>query len=474
MSTGQIVYQGNTFGSKVPNVNIDNNLTDGNYILQRQYDTSLSNAVWSSPPPSLPQPNPNSNNSAVEMASEIVYPGSPYSIGYNPTLAGFFAQFSRSGSTHLPTTAAAFDTAFSQYLQHGTPITSIFANEYYSLIGASGSTGLSGTSSTLAGTDWAPLGATTPSNLIPALQTANDIPYKAVTTSDISGQFEIAFNQFLQHYQYPPANPQNPQDIGVVTPEDFFKQWYTFLTTTAFVPTDGNSVIPANMGVTSGDIASYRLVYNAYNPNGSDDDFNLQMKKFYYDQLKLTSINHNDLSTGYFIPSQAFGSWFDLMQINYGKAQNATAAPLLSSVDTASSAKVIILNQVFALLVQMIQTLQNVAAAQADQLSFLTSWQKAYVDEMNQIHVFTYKDGSYIGVDPDSMSSADDVNIRGDLNNINQNYIQQLTADRNLISDDAKAVQSYINQSNDAVTQQADLATAIIQQESTIMGSIFR
>ena len=54
---------------------------------------------------------------------------------------------------------------------------------------------------------------------------------------------------------------------------------------------------------------------------------------------------------------------------------------------------------------------------------------------------------------------------------------QRLTAlpiTRSLVEDDAKSVQSQVNQTNDTVTQQSNMATAIIQEFSTILGSLFR
>ena len=42
-----------------------------------------------------------------------------------------------------------------------------------------------------------------------------------------------------------------------------------------------------------------------------------------------------------------------------------------------------------------------------------------------------------------------------------------------LVGDDAKALQSNVNQSNDAVTQQSNLGTAILQELSTLLSEIF-
>lgn len=131
--------------------------------------------------------------------------------------------------------------------------------------------------------------------------------------------------------------------------------------------------------------------------------------------------------------------------------------------------RVLILDAVFRLLSTMIGSLQSVAAAQASRLSFLTQWQKAYTDSMNQVHTFIKSNGDAIGGGGSAEGAA-----RDDLNRVNSTYTEQLRNRRSVIADDAKALQSNVNQSNDSVNQQSQLATALIQEMSTILGAIFR
>jgi hypothetical protein len=148
--------------------------------------------------------------------------------------------------------------------------------------------------------------------------------------------------------------------------------------------------------------------------------------------------------------------------------------PLTSPDDSTSLADghyvdVIILNRIMALLTGMIQTLQEVGIAQAQRLSFLTQWQQAYTDEMNQIHAFVKGNGD--GIDG---GGSDDAQTRNDLNQVNSTYTEQIRANNSTLSDTAKALQSNLNSTNDAQQQQASLATQILQQMSTILSSIFR
>ena len=114
----------------------------------------------------------------------------------------------------------------------------------------------------------------------------------------------------------------------------------------------------------------------------------------------------------------------------------------------------------------MITSLQNVAAAQAQRLTILSKWQSAYSDAMAQMHTFSQGDGSFL-----TASSQSD--NRSSVNQYNSNLLQTMQSRQALVGDDAKALQSNVNQSNDAVTQQSNLGTAILQELSTLLSEIF-
>jgi hypothetical protein len=146
-----------------------------------------------------------------------------------------------------------------------------------------------------------------------------------------------------------------------------------------------------------------------------------------------------------------------------------------SSLSEGHYGKPLILNRIFALLVLMIDRLQKTAASQANRLQFLSAWQKAYTDDLNQIHSFVAgnHDGQDAGGVPLDSSHGGAPAIRQDLNSVNSIYTQQIQGNNQLIGDDSKALQSTINQTTDAVTAQSDMATSILQQLSTILTSIY-
>jgi len=343
----------------------------------------------------------------------------------------FFQQFSTS-TTRLPTTWDDFMSTFRAYLGGSDPGSTAgaaytgFLNEYRNIIGYPG--------------DWSAV--------------------TGASAADIAAQFQDAFTHFIARYPYK-TNPPNPQsEVGTVgNALDFFTQWHTYLTGTAVLNDTGTPVTVA-------DISSYRQIYEAFFPGG---DFDARLEKFYQDVLKFTSTT-GDGSNGYFIPSQQFYNWFEQVQQEYSRSLSGASGPLITSVSTSSTKKVLILDRLFRLLVSMIESLQGVAAAQADRLSFLSQWQKSYTDVMNQVPTFIRANG----MPSIDRGGGSDPGARDDLNRLNSTFTEQLRSNRSIVGDDAKALQSNVNQSNDAVTQQSDLTTALIQQMSTILGAIFR
>ena len=203
------------------------------------------------------------------------------------------------------------------------------------------------------------------------------------------------------------------------------------------------------------------------------------------------------------------------MSSNFVDPNPTTAEIRANYVDSTRNAqglygRPLVLDRIFSLLVALIDSLQKCAAVQANRLNFLSQWQKAYTDQMNQIHAFVAFNGDGIGIiDADTAENFDGqvldghntifgpatldnllginndrrwvdgqkpeeaVKARSDMNTLNTNFTQQMQGNRQVISDDAKALQTSVNQTNDAVQQQTDMATSILQQLSTILTSIF-
>jgi len=126
------------------------------------------------------------------------------------------------------------------------------------------------------------------------------------------------------------------------------------------------------------------------------------------------------------------------------------------------------IDQVFLVLTNLLNILQNVAITQADSLNFFTEWQQAYNNLMSKVPVFTSASTPFGGV------TTADINIRSNMNNLNSNYLEQIRSNSSIVSDDAKAMQSNISQTTDMVTQFGNMATAFLQEMSTILSAVYR
>lgn len=128
------------------------------------------------------------------------------------------------------------------------------------------------------------------------------------------------------------------------------------------------------------------------------------------------------------------------------------------------------LNSVLDLLVGMIKSMQSVAVAQSNRLTFLTNWQNAYSTQMSGVHSFSTNNGdAYI-----STTSTTFTNTRQDLNTTNSTYTQQMRSNNNLVADAAKSLQTNISATQDAVNQQSNMATSILQQMNSIVTAIYQ
>lgn len=268
---------------------------------------------------------------------------------------------------------------------------------------------------------------------------------------------ERAFNEFLKQFTYNTTNPTAPVELL-----DFQKQikdyLVNFATLSAGVPLSPSS----NPTYAGQDSINFNDIYNAFFQNDPD-----AFRQYLADFIK-SIVYPTGGSTSTFLSSHEVGDWLTKIQQEYSKAISGSAAPTTSSVGE-SFKQVAILDRIYRLLTEMIGIIQQTAAAQSDRLRILTSWQSAYTKLQQDIHIFSVNDGSFI-----SQDNNDSATSRGNLNSLNQTFTENIRSRRQIVQDEAKGLQTSINQSNDAATQQANIATAIIQELSTILGAIYR
>jgi len=270
-----------------------------------------------------------------------------------------------------------------------------------------------------------------------------------------------SFSAFLKQYPYNgngdvyPAGSTPQQKLAY-----FIQSWQQFLNPTVALTT-------AAADQSNPPLPSYQTYYQIATGDNNPQDFSNALNSFVQ-----AEINKN----GYFLPSQDLSAWITQLPTNneipYVTPTDGGGNPFGIGTNNENFSKTVIINNIYALISAMLSTTQDVAAAQASRLTVLTQWQKAYSDQIAQLHTFTRVD---VAAGGGTGSLADQDTARGSLNTqSNANWRDTMSTNRSIISNSSKALQSSVNQSNDEVSQQATLATSIITELSTILSAIFR
>lgn len=268
--------------------------------------------------------------------------------------------------------------------------------------------------------------------------------------NDPNNPFVQAMNKFLPIFAA--AAQADPNTVASTV---FSQQLENFDTTTTVLQD------PTTSGVNPifNNLQSYQMIFKAFGPpDPTGALFAEQIKQFYNNQVS---------QNGSFVPSQAFGDWFHMLQTQYSNIPIPSLSG--SSIAGNGSDQAQILERILRLIVGLIGTLQSVGISQANRLTYLTKYQQAYTTLQTQIPVFLQGDKS-----PISSTSMNDQQSRNDLNSsFNGILTDNLRSLRSIQENNAKQVQANINTTNDAVNQQTDMATTFLQELTTILAAIF-
>lgn len=141
-----------------------------------------------------------------------------------------------------------------------------------------------------------------------------------------------------------------------------------------------------------------------------------------------------------------------------------------SSIYGTDSQQTAIINDVLGLIVEMLGTLQNVAATQANRLTYYSQLIQAYTDFMGVVPNITTAQVTGNGL---TYSSTDVTNLQSQLSTLNQAYTANIRNYRDVVTDKSQSFQSVVNQTNQEVSQQADLGSTLLTELSTILQTMF-
>jgi hypothetical protein len=118
----------------------------------------------------------------------------------------------------------------------------------------------------------------------------------------------------------------------------------------------------------------------------------------------------------------------------------------------------IILNNIFGLLQKALTSVQDVAAVQAQRLQFYSNWQNYYANLMTEVPNPGLQNSGNTAAGAQQTESQ-----------FNTTLITMLQNRQSIVSDATKAMQTVVNQSNDAATSQANLGSSLLQELTTLL-----
>lgn len=276
--------------------------------------------------------------------------------------------------------------------------------------------------------------------------------------SVVNQEFEQSFAGFLNSYPSSKViQTVGGTEVATYTAPNlsiFINNWRHFTTVVAAVKNStvgrpGYNTTLQNF-TDYADLLTYEDAYKAFFPNATAADFTNTLQAF------VAEVNADTKDGGYFVPSQMYDRFFEEMK-NRFLVQQATQGTMLAN----SGPKLAILWSLFFLILEMIQSIQKVTAIEAQRLGYLTNYQKAYTELISQIPTLT-------NGQPFSSSFTGTANAKL------QAFAENLRSFRGVQTDESKGLQSSVNGLNESGNQQANLATDLLQQMSSLLSTIMK
>ncbi len=268
------------------------------------------------------------------------------------------------------------------------------------------------------------------------------------------------FNAFISSFSTNYQNNTLGLSTGQTTGEAFSNTWTNYLTTVAVLQNTSKYNTSFSQALSQdpnaanviANLISYQTVYTAFHPKATHQQF--------LDALEGASGLFTSTS-GVLTPSASLAAWYQ------GLEQGYNAVYTVSNDTRSQGQRTVIINQILALMVTMINTIQQVTATQADRLTFLSNWQNAYTNLMGQVPAWTNQGGNagvmYIE------ASAYNSNLTQLVTNVNGPALDNLRNYQAVVANQAKTIQSNVNQGTDEASQQTSLAQTILQQLTTLL-----
>lgn len=278
------------------------------------------------------------------------------------------------------------------------------------------------------------------------------------------------------------------------TVENFFAEFVNFLRPTALIRRTGTNfeVTAANSNIIEfNNLLTYQAIWEEMTPELAGGETTAErVTRFWEDMNNFVNQLEND--NGYFAPAQFIDDW--VLKV---KGDNFPDRNLIVFI-------------LFDLLLEILATLELTTVQQSRRIQFLADLQASYTDLLDDVQFMTSlntglapaqtevnsdppEDGDFANLAdfrfPDydavngdlflpqfrfSARGSEDTTARNDFNTRMESYAETLRTKRSNAKDDSRAAEAQINSLNDAISQQSNLGTSLLQILGGLLTSIFR
>jgi hypothetical protein len=305
--------------------------------------------------------------------------------------------------------------------------------------------------------------------------------------------FKKSFGTFLM--------TSKPVWTGPPAPLDWYSDWQKDAMTIALMNYPLGGLIPAEtLGSQDSALSIYKTIWQIFYPNATEEDFLLTLlnyinsfqiegKSFISTGDELEAVNRDSVPvvgldpggnykvgtyeyssqaiTAGFTPAGALTGWMNTLRISAG------GSPATDNIgDESGFDQVQLIFDIYLLLLDMLNDLQVMTGVQLQRQLFYGKYQQTYTETAANIPTITGAGSTLPGYN--ETNNSENVRRRSDVSQMTAQYTESVKSFRSEIGDLSGQQNTAVNQSQESVSQQVNVAQALLQQFSTILQSIWR
>ena len=301
-----------------------------------------------------------------------------------------------------------------------------------------------------------------------------------LSASDEKDLFKNSLGIFLQAVDITNPNGPNYQNIGQSA--NYYDEWQqTAVGYTMIALSQKN--LPGSYGSNTV-FGFYQSIFESYYPPvpGQPSDFVPALLRFITQQLGTTtgfmsvgstaigilSLNNQGVRVPTRSPSGALTSWSLFLNVQTG---GLTEQQYLKD---GGFDQLKLIFDLYDKLLSLLNEIQLLTASQLKRQSFYQAFQSAYTSLLTKIPNATGASGVLSGYGSANSVNATAIQQRSDFSQLQTQFSESIKSFRAQVQQLSSAQNTSVNQSQESVTQQVNVAQTLIQQFGTILQSIWR